>query len=536
MSVYVDEHALTAGGGFTIEVNECRDETEPDDTPTTASGLACGTEGSITSGAAADVDFFSLGTPVAGSRLFALVDGAAANNTDFDLRVTTDADTLEYDDLHNDIPFGGSAPNVEGTPLTGVASYLRVTQKGALTSAEPYRVYGTVQPPSANATPETEPNDTIADATTAANLYFSGALSGTTDVDIYGFTAAAGDLILLGLDLDPARDNTPFNGRLALLNAAGATLLSVNDGGSISSTTPGTGNLASTTPSSPAEAIGYRARASATYFAQVAFATGTPSDYLLSIAPDCRIGPATDLAVTQTDAPDPVAPGGDVTYTVAVSNAGSQPASVVTLRDDLPAGATYVSATPSQGSCTGTGPVACHLGMLAGGAAATVRVTVTTPTVPGTIHNDVHVTSMVIDPNPANDADLESTTVGSLDADGDGVPDASDCAPNDASAWALPGEVTGLRFPGGAGGTALMEWDAPADPGGTAVAYDLLRSTVRNDFTAAACVGTNLAATSASDAAFPGSIFYYLVRAENACGVNMGRASDGTPHTGVSCP
>ena len=57
-----------------------------------------GIEGTIVP--STESDFFSLGTPSPGSRLFALVDGVAGGSTDFDLRVTTSTDTLEYDDLN----------------------------------------------------------------------------------------------------------------------------------------------------------------------------------------------------------------------------------------------------------------------------------------------------------------------------------------------------------------------------------------------------------------------------------------------------
>jgi len=513
-------------------VTPCQVETEPNNTPASAGPLACGVEGSIQP--IGDADFFSLGTPAAGSRVFALVDGAAANNTDLDLRVTTTADTLEYDDANNDAPFGAVSANVAGTPLTGTAAFLDVAHFSVSQQVEPYRVYALVEP-ATGMVAEAEPNNTTASATTGASLYFSGGLSSGTDIDHFAFTVAAGDLIQAGLDLDPTRNNTPWNGALALLDGAGATLVSLNDSGSTSNTTTGAGSLVVKTPNSPAEGLVWRARASGTYYARVSYGSGTAGDYLLAIGLNCRVGPPSDLRVTQSDAPDPVAPGGQVTYTVTVSNLGGTAATAVSLRDDLPAGTGFVSATPSQGTCSGSGPVVCSLGTLNGGAAATVSVVVSAPATPGTIVNKASVTAATIDPNPANDAAQVSTAVGAADGDGDGVPDAADCAPGDSAAWAVPGEATGLIFPT-PGNTAALQWSAPATPGGTLVRYDLMRSASKNDFSAAACVASGITGTTASDATAPSSALYYLVRSRNVCGGNLGAGTNGVPRTGAGCP
>jgi predicted RecA/RadA family phage recombinase len=294
--IYVDEDTVSPGSSFTIEVTRCVRETEPNDTPATANIPACGIEGTINP--ATEADFFSLGTPAAGSRVFALIDGVAANEADFDLRVTTSTNTLEYDDFDADAAFGDFAPTVGGTPLTGAPSFLRVNLFPSTPASEPYRLYAVVQPPIGSATVESEPNNTIAQANMAANNYFSGSLAGpspSTDVDIFTFTAVANDLIFLGLDCDPVRDNTPINGRLALLDSAGVVLLDVNDSSSISNTSPGSG-LTATVPFSPAEGLAYRARVSGTYYARVTIGTGLANstgsgDYLLSISKNCTVGP-----------------------------------------------------------------------------------------------------------------------------------------------------------------------------------------------------------------------------------------------------
>jgi uncharacterized repeat protein (TIGR01451 family) len=532
VQVYVDENSASMGTPFSLEVTTCAAEAEPNGTPATAGPLACGLEGAIAPNA--DADFFTLGAPASGSRLFALVDSAAASSLDLDLRVTTASDTLEYDDANNDAPFGATSANLAGTPLTGAASFVQVTHFSVNQQAEPYRLYAFVEPP-AGTVAEVEPNNSTASATSGASLSFSGALSSTTDVDHFAFTAAAGDLIQIGLDLDPTRNNTPWNGILALLDASGATLVSVNDSGATSNTTSGAGSLAAKTPSSPAEGLVWRARASGTYYARVSYGSGTQGDYVVAIGVNCRIGPASDLRVTQTDAPDPVSPGANVTYTVTVANLGGSAATGVSLRDDLPAGAGFVAATPSQGTCAGTAPVSCALGALAGGGSATVAIVVSAPPTPGSMVNKAAIAASTIDPNPANDTAQVSTTVGAPDADGDGVPDATDCAPGDGTAWALPGEATGVIFPT-PGNNATLQWSAPAAPGGTIVRYDLLRSASESDFSSATCVASGVTATSGNDATVPSSVLYYLVRSRNACGGNLGASSGGVPRTGAACP
>jgi uncharacterized repeat protein (TIGR01451 family) len=120
-----------------------------------------------------------------------------------------------------------------------------------------------------------------------------------------------------------------------------------------------------------------------------------------------------DLAVvSNTDNPDPVGAGGNVAYTITVKNIGPSPdtATGVVLHNVNPAGTTFVSATPSQGTCSGSGPVDCALGSLGDGASATVVVTVKTSN-PGTITDDASVTATTGDPDPSNNSASQSTTV-----------------------------------------------------------------------------------------------------------------------------
>jgi uncharacterized repeat protein (TIGR01451 family) len=127
------------------------------------------------------------------------------------------------------------------------------------------------------------------------------------------------------------------------------------------------------------------------------------------IAPTGNCPP--DLAVTKTDAPDPVLAGKNLTYTVTVTNRGSGAATGVVLTDTLPAGVTFVSATASRGSCSQAGGiVTCSLNTFAKAATATVTVVVR-PTQAGTITNRVSVRENEADGNPTNNSAQASTSV-----------------------------------------------------------------------------------------------------------------------------
>lgn len=176
---YVDELTSSTGvGPFELEVSPCTREAEPNDTPPQANPPACPLTGSIS--VAGEADFVSLGSPAAGSRVFAIAEGGAASSNTFDLRVTTATDTLEYDDLNADGEFGASAPVIAGRQLTGAPTFLRVN---ATTAAEPYRLYSVVQPAGATPAPEAEPNDTLATAGSDTVNYFSGTIASASDVD-----------------------------------------------------------------------------------------------------------------------------------------------------------------------------------------------------------------------------------------------------------------------------------------------------------------------------------------------------------------
>src|SRR5207247_1023476 len=94
------------------------------------------------------------------------------------------------------------------------------------------------------------------------------------------------------------------------------------------------------------------------------------------------------LAVSATDAPDPVAAGGTITYTLGYSNTGNSGATGVVLSDTIPVNTTFVSAT--GGGALSAGIVTWSIGSLAAGASGSVQlvVRVASPLANGTVITD----------------------------------------------------------------------------------------------------------------------------------------------------
>ena len=121
-------------------------------------------------------------------------------------------------------------------------------------------------------------------------------------------------------------------------------------------------------------------------------------------------GLAADLAVSMTASTTAAAPGATFTWTVTVTNNGPSTATNVAVQDALPAGVTFVSATPSQGTYTsGTG--AWTIGTLANGSSATLVLTVTAGS--SSVTNTASIShSDQPDPNAANSSASLLVTIG----------------------------------------------------------------------------------------------------------------------------
>ncbi len=145
-----------------------------------------------------------------------------------------------------------------------------------------------------------------------------------------------------------------------------------------------------------------------------------------------------------------------------------------------------------------------------------------------------------IDANPGQ-ADRDGDGSGDAcdpDDDGDGIPDVADCAPADPSASVPPVEVTGVALR--RGGTTLLEWVGQ----GTGFRYDVVSGSLADlhaiPQVAPVCVHNNLPVANTPDNRPdppPGSGLYYLVRAQNRCGLgDYGSDSSGHLRPTAGCP
>ncbi len=110
-----------------------------------------------------------------------------------------------------------------------------------------------------------------------------------------------------------------------------------------------------------------------------------------------------DLAVTMTNNPIAPAVNSSLIYTIRVLNAGPDSSTNVFLTNSLPLDAIFVSAVPTQGTCSQTnGVVTCALGNLSALGSASVTITVTPTVVGALLTNAVIAVRDATDPYPAN--------------------------------------------------------------------------------------------------------------------------------------
>ncbi|MFZ1639892.1 MAG: SBBP repeat-containing protein [Candidatus Contendobacter sp.] len=124
-----------------------------------------------------------------------------------------------------------------------------------------------------------------------------------------------------------------------------------------------------------------------------------------------RVEAETDLAISQTDAPDPIGADGLVTYTLTVRNQGTQRALDMQVFNTLPTGATLVQATGADWTCSEAGGVvSCLRDALDAGAAATISLEINAPLPCGVITNQATVNASTQDGSVDNNVSLVTTS------------------------------------------------------------------------------------------------------------------------------
>ncbi len=151
------------------------------------------------------------------------------------------------------------------------------------------------------------------------------------------------------------------------------------------------------------------------YLASTGSFTYTPIPYLtgaflISYPPGAVVLTATpqaDISIANVGPPT-VPDGQNATFTLTIGNVGPSPTSTVSVTDTF-TGGTFVSATPSNGTCSGIGPITCTMSVPAGPPQTITVVLTGSPA--GTLSNSASVGlfSPTVDTNLANNGPVTAT-------------------------------------------------------------------------------------------------------------------------------
>lgn len=340
-TLWIDQSTTTSSSLYPVEVAACFPENEPNDQTNRATGMRCPLTASIDP--VGDVDFFELGTRP-GAKVYALIEGNATTVNNYDLRVTTATDTLEYDDLNATFEMGSSSAVIAGTPLPAEPAYLRANYNTALAQG-PYRLHTMLK--FGAPAPEAEPNDTVATAN-SAGLFVTGDIPTTTDVDFFEFNAREGDLVFLALDSSLVRVGAGnANHNIQILGPDLVQIaLTADTTSTLSDATASPGTLTGTTPNFSGDAYVFRARVTGRHYARVnRSATTGAGTYELAISLNCGMVQPTLSALALPDGGTPASGsiiGGD---TLTLTGSGFDESSEVQVGGAL---ASVVSRTSTE--------------------------------------------------------------------------------------------------------------------------------------------------------------------------------------------
>ncbi len=247
-----------------------------------------------------------------------------------------------------------------------------------------------------------------------ANLVLTGTTSGssvavnstvtfTETVTNSGASAAAGTIFRVALPTGLVNATIASGGTSGTItngNVASLSLGTIAAGGSATVTITGSASQVGTLAINPGVS-------STTFDANYADNQITQS---VTVTPAAST--AADLAIAETASPSTPTVGTATTFVIYVTNNGPGIATNVRVNNFLPAGATLVSFTPTQGATpvvNGT-LVTENLGTILAGTTASIRVVVT-PTTSGTLTNSANVSGDQMDPIVANNSTSTSVTV-----------------------------------------------------------------------------------------------------------------------------
>ena len=118
-----------------------------------------------------------------------------------------------------------------------------------------------------------------------------------------------------------------------------------------------------------------------------------------------------DLSVQVSATPEPVSVTQNLTYTVRAINSGPQDATSIALKNTLPAGVNFVSATTNQGSCTQVNlVVTCNINKLVSGDSLTASIVVI-PTATGSVDDTASASATETDTFLGNNSASHTTHV-----------------------------------------------------------------------------------------------------------------------------
>ncbi|WP_228388993.1 DUF7507 domain-containing protein, partial [Streptomyces jumonjinensis] len=270
---------------------------------------------------------------------------------------------------------------------------------------------------------------TAADATTGT-ISDTATVNGTVNGNPVSGSSNQVVVPLRSLTVTKSADTTQFS-------AAGQTInytFKVTNNGqvpltNIQVTDNGPGSPTVTCPGGPLDP-GETVNCTASYTTTAADVTAgsiTDSADAVGTAPDSELARATsntvripfvaievDLGIVKTG-PASVGPGGQITYTLTVTNHGPDDSTGYTVSDTLPAGLSG-AATSTPGCSISAGVLTCTGSALANGVSTTIQVTGTAAAGATSLVNTATVTGDDDDPNPNNNTSTTTTTVTPIEA------------------------------------------------------------------------------------------------------------------------